>query len=469
MPRAKPGSATTNCSPRAAACSGSRVDAFMLHLVGLLGLSGTVGRRRWRQAGGVVAGGVVIATRGIGRRRPPRRGVGPARRRGGRSPRSRTRPWPGRWRWTQRGARRAPPCSQAAEDGVAGLGGGREGRGRWSAALLELTGESGEDPHHRRRVPVHLGLGRVPADLDLALVAVAQQVAERGLQQGGVGTVQGGERRAALAPGASRPQQHRDDHAHPDPQDNVLHPDQSQPPALRLEQVEQDDHNQRERCLADQERDGGRHVGGQEGHDRQRDPQRHRAGADGEGEHGRDHEPDHRAADGEQGGSAHAQRVGAKHRQGSQHQPEAVLHAGDPGEQDRQPKRERGPQAVAEPDAGRAQVRPERGGPLDQATARPRGEATANVAAATVRRRRRDRPPRRRRRRRPARRGRAGAAGRRHPTPPAPTRPGRPPVGGRRPNGPARPGRPIGPGQWRSSPAVPPRRSARPRWPPGPL
>ena len=113
--------------------------------------------------------------------------------------------------------------------------------------------------------------------------------------------------------GAARPEQESDDEAHGAADRDVLDPDQSDSPADRLEDVEQDHERQRERGLAGSERDRRRCEPGKEDRQREENPEHGGVRADQDEERRTDDEPGCGAEQCPDDALARVERIRAQH------------------------------------------------------------------------------------------------------------------------------------------------------------
>ena len=171
--------------------------------------------------------------------------------------------------------------------------------------------------------------------------AVAQHHAER-LDRGG--------------PRAAWPQHRADHQADAHTQGDVLDADQSGVPTLGLDDVEQEHHEHRERCLPDHVVHRARRVGGEEDRDRQPDPRQGLVAAEPEDHDRRHPEPDERAEHGLQRGDPGAERIRPQHAQRAEHHPERVVDVERLADRHRDRETERGAQRGPAPHRIEGQV-----------------------------------------------------------------------------------------------------------------
>ena len=190
-------------------------------------------------------------------------------------------------------AGRGDPGQLARRPGAGGRAPGRGRGGRRSAAPGSPPPPAGRAPRPRRgrrsaRRGRRAGWCRAAAPTRrrgrgaaVHRVGAAEQRPDRRLEVGG-GVLVGGRQRLPHHRGrAARPDQETGEEADPGPDRDVLDADQPDLPADRVDQVEEDEDDDREGGLAGGEGDGAHRVGGEEDGERQQRPEDRRLGADG--------------------------------------------------------------------------------------------------------------------------------------------------------------------------------------------
>ena len=156
--------------------------------------------------------------------------------------------------------------------------------------------------------------------------------------------------------GAARPEQEADAEADGESDRDVLDSHDADPPADRLDDVEEHDQRDREARLAGGERDRPRRIGGEQDRDRQDGPEHRVMRPDRDDEERADDDPDRSAGEGAHDRPSGGERVRAQHGERSEHDPETVLQAQALRDEDGNGEGDRAADAVPQPDRAHARV-----------------------------------------------------------------------------------------------------------------
>ncbi len=176
----------------------------------------------------------------------------------------------------------------------------------------------------------------------------AQRDAKRRRQQRGRRAVELGEGGSELGLRSSGPEQRPGHERHGRSRDHVHQPDLSRAPPVRLDHVDRQDHEGRERRLPDGERQGSACVGGDEDQKREDDPRDGTRGADDPEDRDRGQEPSRRSPDCCDRRSFAGDHTRAQHGERAERDPEPVPEVADARHEHREADGATGPQRVAE-------------------------------------------------------------------------------------------------------------------------